>query len=69
MRAGGAPLPRFGFTHLVAAVAEYAQSARCVNDLDRLVVLERMRQEFGTETEKLLRRGFDKAYRQVLEGL
>jgi len=69
VRAGGAPLPRFGFLHLVDAIAEYAKSARCENDLNRLVVLERMRQEFGTEPEVLLERGFDKAYRQIMEGV
>jgi hypothetical protein len=53
----------------VDAIADYAKTARCANDLDRLVVLERMRQEFGTEPEVLLQRGFDKAYRQVLEGV
>jgi hypothetical protein len=68
-RAGGAPLPRFGYVHLVDAIADYAKTARCANDLDRLVVLERMRQEFATEPEVLLQRGFDKAYRQVLEGV
>jgi hypothetical protein len=68
-RAGGAPLPRFGFVHLLYAIADYAKSARCANDLDRLVVLERMRQEFETEPETLLQRGFDKAYRQVMEGV
>ena len=68
-RAGGAPLPRFGFIHLVGAISEYAKSARCTNDLDRMVVLERMRQEFGTDPEVLLQRGFDKAYLQVMEGV
>lgn len=60
---------RFGFVHLVDAIAEHAQSARCENDLDRLVVLERMRVLFETEPDVLLRRGFDKAYRQVMEGV
>jgi hypothetical protein len=60
---------RFGFVHLVDAIAEHAKSARCENDLDRLVVLERMRVVFETEPEVLLRRGFDKAYRQVMEGV
>ncbi len=68
-RAGGAPLPRFGYIHVLNAIANYAKSARCANDLDRLVVLERMRQEFETEPETLLSRGFDKAYRQVMEGV
>jgi hypothetical protein len=61
--------PSFGFVQLVDEIAAHAQSARCVNDLDRLVVLERMRQVFSTESATLLRRGFDKAYRQVLEGV
>jgi hypothetical protein len=62
-------LPRFGFIHLVGAIADYAKTARCANDLDRMVVLERMRQEFRTEPEVLLRRGFDKAYRRAMEGV
>ncbi len=72
---GGRPLSnrasprRFGFVHLVDAIAAYAKSARCANDLDRMVVLERMRQEFDSEPATLLGRGFDKAYRQVMEGV
>lgn len=68
-RTGGARVRRFGLVHLVDAIAAYAKSARCANDLDRMVVLERMRQEFDSEPATLLRRGFDKAYRQVMEGV
>ena len=68
-RKGGTPARRFGLVHLVDAIAAYAKSARCANDLDRMVVLERMRQEFDSEPATLLRRGFDKAYRQVMEGV
>jgi hypothetical protein len=64
-----APPPKFGFIHLLGALQEYSASARCENDLDREVVLERMRQHFACEPEVLLRRGFDKAYRQVVEGV
>jgi len=60
---------KFGFQELLLAVETYAASARCENDLDREVVLERMRQEFDVEQEVLLRRGFDKAYRRVVEGV
>lgn len=60
---------KFGFVHLLQAMEAYAASARCQNDLDREVVLERMRQEFETEPEVLLRRGFDKAYRRLVEGV
>jgi hypothetical protein len=67
--AAAVPPKKFGFTHLLQAMEEYAASARCENDLDRDVVLERMRQEFGTESEVLLRRGFDKAYRRLVEGV
>jgi hypothetical protein len=48
---------------------DYAATARCENDLDREVVLERMRQAFEAEPEVLLRRGFDKAYRRIVEGV
>jgi len=61
--------PKFGFTHLLGAMETYAASARCENDLDREVVLERMRQHFGTEADVVLRRGFDKAYRRIVEGV
>ncbi len=67
-RFGTAPR-RFGIVQLVAAIAEHAKSARCANDLDRMVVLERMRLVFESEPEVLLSRGFDKAYRQVMEGV
>lgn len=60
---------KFGFKDLLVAVETYAASARCENDLDRDVVLERMRQEFAVESDVLLRRGFDKAYRRVVEGV
>ena len=60
---------KFGFPQLLQAVETYATSARCEHDLDREVVLERMRQEFAVEAEVLLRRGFDKAYRRVVEGV
>ena len=65
----GTPPRRFGTVQLVDAIAEHAKSARCANDLDRMVVLERMRQVFACEPDALLRRGFDKAYRQVMEGV
>ena len=61
--------PKFGFTHVLDAMEHYASSARCANDLDREIVLERLRQTFGVEPEVLLRRGFDKAYRRVVEGV
>jgi hypothetical protein len=67
--AKGAVPRRFGIVHLTAAIAEHAKSARCANDLDRMVVLERMRLVFDTDPDVLLRRGFDKAYRQVMEGV
>ena len=60
---------KFGFADLQQAMDAYAASARCENDLDRDVVLERMRQEFGVESPVLLRRGFDKAYRRIVEGV
>jgi hypothetical protein len=60
---------KFGFQDLLKAVEDYAASARCQNDLDREVVLERMRQQFAVEPDVLLRRGFDKAYRRVVEGV
>jgi AraC-like DNA-binding protein len=60
---------KFGFIELQQAMDTYAASARCENDLDREVVLERMRQEFGVESPVLLRRGFDKAYRRIVEGV
>ena len=60
---------KFGFQDLLEAVETYASSARCENDLDRDIVLERMRHEFAVESDVLLRRGFDKAYRRVVEGV
>jgi hypothetical protein len=62
-------LPKFGFPRLLKAVEDYAASARCENDLDRDVVLERMRHQFQVDADVLLRRGFDKAYRRVVEGV
>ncbi len=37
--------------------------------MDRLRVLRRLQAELGVEVELLLERGFDKAYRRVVEGV
>jgi len=37
--------------------------------MDRLRVLRRLQAELGVEAELLLQRGFDKAYRRVVEGV
>ena len=60
---------KFGFDNLVKAIAALRGETGGVEGLDRRVVLEKLRRSFQTEEEVLLRRGFDKAYRQIVEGI
>jgi hypothetical protein len=61
--------PRFGFELLLRRVQGYRAEAAAPEAMDRLRVLRRLQAELGVEAELLLRRGFDKAYRRVVEGL
>jgi len=68
--------PRFGLTLLLERLRAYQAEARqgvAAGDsdsaMDRRRVLARLQAELGAEPAVLLRRGFDKAYRRVVEGV
>ena len=53
-----------------AAAPDALRAGRALPDaMDRLRVLRRLQAELGVEAELLLQRGFDKAYRRVVEGV
>ena len=53
-----------------AAAHDGLRAERALPDaMDRLRVLRRLQAELGVEAELLLQRGFDKAYRRVVEGV
>jgi len=60
--------PKFGHAELVAAVdALRARWGRAA--MDRRRVLDAVCRELGADEATVLRRGFDKAYRQIVEGI
>lgn len=63
--------PRFGFHHLLRRIEEMRQDAAGgdPDGLDRRVVLNRLCRELESEEALVLLRGFDRAYRQVIEGV
>ena len=60
---------RIGFEGLLEVLGRYRGEARCDNELDRRHVLFRLSQELGLAEAELLERGFDKAYRRMVEGV
>ena len=72
MSAVAAPLPRppkFGYVHLERCVADIVREATSDSDLDRRAVLARACVLLGAEEAVLRRRGFDRAYRRLIEGV
>jgi hypothetical protein len=64
--------PRFGMPVLLRKLRDYRREAeeRGQRDaMDRRRVLHRLAEELGAEPALLLERGFDKAYRRVVEGV
>jgi hypothetical protein len=77
-RAGAAVgAPRFGYARLLECLrayqAEVARAAGASGEsdaaMDRRRVLARLETELGAAPALLLARGFDRAYRRVVEGL
>lgn len=67
---GNHPRPsRIGFEGLLEVLDRYRAEARCANELDRRHLLFRLGAELELEEAELLRRGFDKAYRRIVEGV
>ena len=63
------PPTRFGYPDLEAELLTLAGQAAAPRDLDRRILLERLGRIFGAEEAVLLRRGFDRAYRRLIEGV
>lgn len=75
---GDVPVPRFGYALLLERVRACATEAEtrqaqgqpeAARAMDRRRVLARLAAELEVPPEVLLRRGFDRAYRRVVEGV
>ena len=65
---------RIGFEGLLRVLLRYRDEpsrgeVRRPNELDRMHLLRRAGQELGLSERGLLERGFDKAYRRMVEGV
>ena len=65
----GSRRSRLGYEGLLRVLLRYRGEARCENELDRLHLLWRAGRELGLSEEELLERGFEKAYRRMVEGV
>lgn len=54
-------------SELIAVLKRYRAEARCAIELEHHHILWRLGQELGVKEEMLLRRGFEKVYRQMME--
>lgn len=68
-RAHAAPRRKLGFPQLVAAISRECEAAGAADAVDRRRMLARLCAEFEADEKMLLLRGFDRAYRLVIEGL
>jgi hypothetical protein len=64
-----APRRKLSFPIVLEAIAGYAKRVQSPDDLDRKVVLAWLSRELEAKPEALLLRGFDRAYRLVIEGV
>ena len=64
-----APRRKLSFEIVLDAVEAYAKTVQSPDDLDRKVVLAWLSRDFEAKPEALLLRGFDRAYRLVIEGV
>ena len=60
---------RFGYGDIVERIATIRHEVGDAPLPDRRAVLQRLCLSFAVEEAVLLRRGFDKAYRQIVEGV
>ena len=67
---GPADAPRrFGYHLLLERLQRYRAEAADPGAMDRRRVLARLEAELDADVEVLLQRGFDKAYRRIVEGV
>jgi hypothetical protein len=67
--AHAAPRRKLSFEIVLAAVEAHAKAVQSPDELDRKIVLERVCRELQAKPEALLLRGFERAYRLVIEGV
>ncbi len=60
---------RFGYVQIEARIAALREEAGGVAGLDRRAVLQRLCGAFQVDESLLRERGFDKAYRRIVEGV
>ena len=60
---------RFGYIQLVDHIGRAREEAQNADDLDRRALMERLCRELDVDEATLLERGFDKAYRRIVEGV
>jgi hypothetical protein len=67
----GQQAPRFGYHYLLRRIGELLGEAggAATESMDRRRVLARLCAELNAPETLLLERGFDKAYRQIVEGV
>lgn len=61
--------PRFGFPHILESLAQLVAQTPDPENWDRKKLLNKLCVDFDVREEQLLKRGFDRAYRQVIEGV
>ncbi len=54
-------------SELIPVLKRYRAEARCANEMEHHHILWRLGQELGVKEEVLLRQGFEKVYRQIME--
>lgn len=67
----GQAVPRFGYHHLLRRMGDLLAEAGgpASETMDRRRVLARLCMELHAPENLLLERGFDRAYRQIVEGV
>lgn len=60
---------RFGYIQLVDHIGRLREEAGNPDAMDRRALIERLCQEMEVDEATLLERGFDKAYRRIIEGV
>ena len=60
---------RFGYIQLVEQIGQIRAESQNPEELDRRKLIERLCHDLGVSEAALLERGFDKAYRRIVEGV
>ncbi len=60
---------KINYPLLLETIRGYREEAAGAETLDRRVVLARLMGQFGVDEEELALRGFDRAYRLIVEGV